>query len=488
MRIIRVFATVIIMMFSAVSAYAGGDTALTYQGRLLDAGNPANGLFDFEFSLWNAAGGGGGTQIGATQILNDVPVTDGLFTVQIDFGADAFNNNDRWLEIVVDATTLSPRQPITRAPYSIQTRGIFVGDNGNVGIGTTAPIAPLDVHNSSSGQILRLASDQTYGYIRFLEGSTSRAILGFGDDGGLLVNALPDSFAIDGMSTALHFAVDSDANKGITIDTNGNVGIGTTSPGSLLHVTGDTEFRSIAGYHTATAGSGNGVYGESLSNTGSGVFGYSGNPNGGTGVRAEADGDGGVGLEGISGSPNWGTGVFGRCVSPDGTGVKGMATQDSGTGIGVHGRGESTKGYDFYASGPGQNYGASSSIRWKSNVRNIDQPLEKIARLRGVYFDWDKDHGGHHDVGMIAEEVGEVLPEIVQYEENGIDASGMDYSKLTPLLVEAVNALQVEKDTEIASLENEVVQLRDRNADLELRLAQLETLVAQLAAQQGTEQ
>ena len=54
--------------------------------------------------------------------------------------------------------------------------------------------------------------------------------------------------------------------------------------------------------------------------------------------------------------------------------------------------------------------------------------------------------GGQHDVGMVAEEVGEVLPEIVEYEEYGIDATGMDDSKLTPLLVEAVKALKAEND------------------------------------------
>jgi hypothetical protein len=87
--------------------------------------------------------------------------------------------------------------------------------------------------------------------------------------------------------------------------------------------------------------------------------------------------------------------------------------------------------------------------------------------LRGVYFNWDAEHGGQHDVGMIAEEVGQVLPEIVEYEENGIDATGMDYSKLTPLLVEAVKALKTEVD-----------QMRKENAELRDRLATLETTAA----------
>jgi hypothetical protein len=58
---------------------------------------------------------------------------------------------------------------------------------------------------------------------------------------------------------------------------------------------------------------------------------------------------------------------------------------------------------------------------------------------------------------MIAEEVGEVMPEIVQYEEDGIYASGMDYGKLTPLLVEAIKALKAENDRlrqRIETLEN----------------------------------
>lgn len=143
MRTLRIVACLVVIAASAGIAYAGGDTAFTYQGRLLDAGEPANGLFDFGFGLWDAANAG--NQIGSTQILNGVPVADGLFTAQIDFGADAFDNAERWLEIAVDATTLSPRQPITRAPYSIQTRGIFVDNAGKVGIGTTAPSARLSL-------------------------------------------------------------------------------------------------------------------------------------------------------------------------------------------------------------------------------------------------------------------------------------------------------------------------------------------------------
>ncbi|MCB1589961.1 MAG: tail fiber domain-containing protein, partial [Xanthomonadales bacterium] len=112
-----------------------------------------------------------------------------------------------------------------------------------------------------------------------------------------------------------------------------------------------------------------------------------------------------------------------------------------------------------------------SSRRWKSNVRNIDDPLTKIGLLRGVYFDWDAEHGGKHDIGFIAEEVGEVLPEIVQYEENGVDAIGLDYSMVSPLLVEAINALRAESQAAIANLQAENQSLRADLKQLQQQLA-----------------
>ena len=101
---------------AGAAAYAGGGTALTYQGRLLDAGEPANGLFDFEFELWDADVGG--SPIGSSIHVDNLPISDGLLTVELDFGAAAFDNTDRWLEISVDGIPLVPRQPITRPGWA----------------------------------------------------------------------------------------------------------------------------------------------------------------------------------------------------------------------------------------------------------------------------------------------------------------------------------------------------------------------------------
>jgi hypothetical protein len=83
-----------------------------------------------------------------------------------------------------------------------------------------------------------------------------------------------------------------------------------------------------------------------------------------------------------------------------------------------------------------------SSKRWKTNVQPISGALDKVKKLEGVYFDWTTN--GKHDMGMIAEDVGEVIPEVVVYEENGIDAQSLDYSRLVALLVEAIKEQQQE--------------------------------------------
>ena len=85
-----------------------------------------------------------------------------------------------------------------------------------------------------------------------------------------------------------------------------------------------------------------------------------------------------------------------------------------------------------------------SSRRWKTNITPIDDALAKVLKLQGVTFDWKAN--GKHDLGLIAEEVGEVVPEVVAYEVNGIDAKSVDYARLTALLIEAVKELQAENE------------------------------------------
>jgi endosialidase-like protein len=81
-----------------------------------------------------------------------------------------------------------------------------------------------------------------------------------------------------------------------------------------------------------------------------------------------------------------------------------------------------------------------SSRRFKENIKPLKGALDKVMKLKGVSYTWKKD--GRKDIGLIAEEVGKVIPEIVRYEDNGVDARSVDYPHLTAMLVEAVKTQQ----------------------------------------------
>lgn len=102
-----------------------------------------------------------------------------------------------------------------------------------------------------------------------------------------------------------------------------------------------------------------------------------------------------------------------------------------------------------------------SSRRWKENVTRIPDAMEKVMRLRGVYFDWKETK--QRDIGMIAEEVGAVIPEVVAFEENGVDAASIAYGPLTAVLIEALKSQQ----TELDSLRREFEILKGRVATAE---------------------
>lgn len=99
-------------------------SAFTYQGQLADNGAPVNGFFDIFTELWDASSGG--APVGTAITNAAVSVSNGMFTVALDFGPGVFDGGDRWLEIGVTTNgggvfaILSPRQPLTSAPYAVR--------------------------------------------------------------------------------------------------------------------------------------------------------------------------------------------------------------------------------------------------------------------------------------------------------------------------------------------------------------------------------
>lgn len=103
--------------------------AFTYQGRLVNNDNYVTGTCNFQFGLYEDATPGGPALGTGVKAVNAVPVSDGYFTVDLDFG-DVFNGNQRYLEIAVKClsdtvfTTLSPRFPLNATPYALYSQKV----------------------------------------------------------------------------------------------------------------------------------------------------------------------------------------------------------------------------------------------------------------------------------------------------------------------------------------------------------------------------
>ena len=200
-------------------------TLFTYQGRLMDGGQPANGSnYGMVFYLYDAATNG--NVLGNEGIVS-VTVINGLFTVPLDFG-NVFDGSGRWLEIAVQKngggfTTLAPRQPLTPTPYAI-----FANTASNV-VGTisSSQLPANVITNGASGVMLSgiLARGGSPG-----PGGVNNNGYAFSGNGGD-----NDSGMFSSADGQIEFY--NNANEVMRINL-GQVGIGTTSPSGVLDVEG----------------------------------------------------------------------------------------------------------------------------------------------------------------------------------------------------------------------------------------------------------
>ncbi len=142
----------------------------------------------------------------------------------------------------------------------------------------------------------------------------------------------------------------------------------------------------------------------------------------------------------------------------DAAGNVGIGTTTPTTRLEVSGSGKFTGNVSATGDVTATTLTEISSRRWKTNVRPLQGALEKVERLRGVSYQRVTD--GRRDIGLIAEEVGAVLPEIVSYEENGEDAKSLAYARLTALLVEAMK----EQQAQIRELQSAIEAMKARVA------------------------
>jgi len=342
-------------------------TAFTYQGALEEGGAPANGIFDLQLHLYAVAFGGTPLQ---TLLKEDVPVSDGVFTVELDFGEDEVNDGDElWLGIEVSEanagvfTPLSPRQHLTAAPYALFARQA----------GGLATKGGAWMHTGVLGSTW---------------------------------------FAQPGNSMAHRFGVEpfggAPGSAKFVVDNQGRVGIGTFNPIAELDVKG----KIVWGNSLAQLSTDQGASIE-LRGTGSPYIDFSNDTGTDFDMRIGLSGDNSLTIEGGN------VGIGGTVTNP-------VYKLELPNVAGPGGQGRANAWIQY------------SSVRWKERISTIDDAIDKLRGLRGVEFDWKEDYGGGHGLGFVAEEVGAVLPELVEWEDEGPYAEGLSYSGVLPVLVEAM--------------------------------------------------
>jgi hypothetical protein len=247
-------------------------TSFTYQGQLPDSVTPANGTYEIRFTLWDAVAGGTQQPQPAPVVItrSNVEVNARAFTVPaLDFGANAFPGAGRYLEISVRRNsrdpfiTLSPRQQITATPYAIRSltaaqADLALNSNklGGVDAGeylTMASVGNTVIRNSTAvqaGASFNIDGDGTVGgalQAGAVRAQTARGVYGLTHTDGMTTVGTyvgGSSSGAEGgwfgtQSNDKLFFFTNNGQPTMTVDTTGNVGVGTTTPRATLDVAGN---------------------------------------------------------------------------------------------------------------------------------------------------------------------------------------------------------------------------------------------------------
>jgi len=456
---------------------SGQTTGFTYQGKLTDTGLPGNGLYDFQFKLFDAVSGG--AQQGGPVSVNAVQVTTGIFTAQIDFGAcpTCFNGAARFLEIGVRLNgsltfiTLNPRQQVTANPYAIRSLNSATAD----GLSITC------VGCISSNQIQSIQGSQVTGNIA---GSQISGLIPVASVPAGSVNYIQNgesqqpssNFHISGNGIVDGFLLADIINAVSQYNLGGsrilsNAGTRNLIAGATAGSSNFGSFNAFFGYAAGqgnTTGNNNSFIGESA-----GFNNRTGSYNTFIGFRADfqllsSGGDNNTLVGALASVP---AGVSNSTALGSGAQATSSHTVVLGTDqevVIVPGKLEidtlGTAGSQQLCLNASNRIApCSSSLRYKTDLRPFSGGLSLINRLQPISFTW-KD-GGMRDLGLAAEDVAKIEPLLIVRNARG-EIEGVKYDRINMALINAMKEQQ-----------SQIEEQRERIGNLEHQLEGFKRLV-----------
>jgi len=286
-----------------------------------------------------------------------------------------------------------------------------IDSSGNVGIGTSSPQAKMHIDGGSSSNILQLSNTAV--------GST-------GSDGVVLGMSASDVYFFNRENTAFRFGTNN--TERMRIDNSGNLLVGTTSASTTV---AGARLKSV-GRGDFTVDGGTCSVMNRLTNDGNHIqFEKDGTTVGSIGVTGGdlMIGQGSVGIRFLDSAPA----LYPTVVT---TGATASNTIDVGTTAAKF------KDAHFYGTVNAANFNTTSDATLKTNVETLTGSLDAVKAMRGVSYDWIES--GNSEVGVIAQEVEAIVPDVVSTDDQGIKS--VKYGNLVGVLIEAIKEQQAQID------------------------------------------
>lgn len=224
----------VVLAAAGLAVAAAQGQGFTYQGRLTDGGQPADGLYTLQFRLLDAATGG--NQVGPTLTAVDTPLVDGVFTTSLNFGAGAFAAaGPRWLEVAVapagpgNFTVLAPRQRVAAAPRALTLEwpasGSAAAAQPMLGLTNNSSGTVVDALNAGTGVAVRAAVTNA--------ASGTNALVATHAGSGSALHAQANG---NGKAAVIRNSNGTNTQTALNVSTNGN---GSAAEFNVTHAAGD---------------------------------------------------------------------------------------------------------------------------------------------------------------------------------------------------------------------------------------------------------